>query len=162
MIVGGGAAEREEMQRVNIAGSNRLLETASAKGVARAVVASSALAVGVNRRPEPLDETANWAEHAFDLPYANDAPAGGTGGARQGDARVRRCRRVPGIYVRTGRSRRRAREQPAQDAHQRQAALYPPGGIWLSGCPRLCERHDIWLPSAADPDSAICSAATTS
>jgi dihydroflavonol-4-reductase len=26
--------------------------------------------VGVNRRPEPLDETANWAEHAFNLPYA--------------------------------------------------------------------------------------------
>ena len=68
--VGGGAKQLEEMRRINIEGTNRLLETAAAKGVTRAVVASSALAVGVNRRPEPLDETANWAEHAFNLPYA--------------------------------------------------------------------------------------------
>jgi len=68
--VGGGAKQLEEMRRINIEGTNRLLETAAAKGVTRAVVASSALAVGVNRRPEPLDETANWADHAFDLPYA--------------------------------------------------------------------------------------------
>ena len=70
VIVGGGTAQLEEMQRVNIDGTHRLLDTAAAKGVARAVVASSALAVGVNRRPQPLDETASWAEHAFDLPYA--------------------------------------------------------------------------------------------
>ena len=68
--VGGGAKQLEEMRRINIGGTNRLLETAAAKGVTRAVVASSALAVGVNRRPEPLDENANWAEHAFNLPYA--------------------------------------------------------------------------------------------
>ena len=68
--VGGGAKQLEEMRRINIEGTNRLLETAAAKGVTRAVVASSALAVGVNRRPEPLDETANWADHAFNLPYA--------------------------------------------------------------------------------------------
>jgi dihydroflavonol-4-reductase len=68
--VGGGTAQLDEMRRINIEGTNRLLDTAAAQGVARAVVASSALAVGVNRRPAPLDETANWAEHAFDLPYA--------------------------------------------------------------------------------------------
>ena len=68
--VGGGAKQLEEMRRINIEGTNRLLETAAAKGVTRAVVASSALAVGVNRRPEPLDETADWADHAFNLPYA--------------------------------------------------------------------------------------------
>jgi dihydroflavonol-4-reductase len=68
--VGGGPAQLEEMKRVNIEGSQRLLEAAAAKGVSRAVVASSALAVGVNRRPEALDETASWAEHSFDLPYA--------------------------------------------------------------------------------------------
>ncbi len=68
--VGGGAKQLEEMRRINIEGTNQLLETAAAKGVTRAVVASSALAVGVNRRPEPLDETANWADHAFNLPYA--------------------------------------------------------------------------------------------
>ena len=68
--VGGGAKQLEEMRRINIEGTNRLLETAAAKGVTRAVVASSALAVGVNRRPEPLNETADWADHAFNLPYA--------------------------------------------------------------------------------------------
>lgn len=68
--VGGGTKQFDEMRRINIEGTNRLLDTSAAKGVARAVVASSALAVGVNRRPEPLDETADWAEHAFNLPYA--------------------------------------------------------------------------------------------
>jgi dihydroflavonol-4-reductase len=68
--VGGGATQLDEMRAINVAGTNLLLDTAAARGVARAVVASSALAVGVNRRPEPLDETASWAQHAFDLPYA--------------------------------------------------------------------------------------------
>jgi dihydroflavonol-4-reductase len=68
--VGGGAKQLDEMRAINIAGTNLLLDTAAAQGVARAVVASSALAVGVNRRPEPLDETASWAQHAFNLPYA--------------------------------------------------------------------------------------------
>jgi dihydroflavonol-4-reductase len=69
--VGGGTKLLEEMRKVNLEGTQRLLDTAASAGVARAVVASSALAVGVNRRPEPLDETASWAEHAIDLPYAN-------------------------------------------------------------------------------------------
>ena len=69
--VGGGPAVLEEMQRINLAGTRRLLETAAASGVKRAVVGGSALAVGVNRNPKPLDESANWAEHAFDLEYAN-------------------------------------------------------------------------------------------
>ena len=68
--VGGGTAQFEEMKRINLEGTRRLLDTAAAKGVARAVVASSALAIGVNRRPEPLDETASWSEHGIDLPYA--------------------------------------------------------------------------------------------
>lgn len=68
--VGGGTKLLEEMREVNIGGTRALLNTSAAKGVARVVVASSALAVGVNRRPQALDETANWAEHAFDLPYA--------------------------------------------------------------------------------------------
>ncbi len=68
-----GAARNsiEEMQRINIAGTRQLLETAAASGVKRVVVAGSALAVGVNKNPTPLDESANWAEHAFDLQYAN-------------------------------------------------------------------------------------------
>ena len=35
-----------------------------------AVVASSCLAVGMNSRPEPLDEDADWGTHAVDIPYA--------------------------------------------------------------------------------------------
>jgi dihydroflavonol-4-reductase len=68
--VGSGAKLIEEMERINIAGTTQLLETAATTGVRRAVVAGSALAVGVNRNPKPLDESANWAEHAFDLRYA--------------------------------------------------------------------------------------------
>jgi dihydroflavonol-4-reductase len=68
--VGGGPKLIEEMEKVNIVGTRQLLETAAAAGVKRAVVAGSSLAVGVNRNPKPLDESANWAEHAFDLRYA--------------------------------------------------------------------------------------------
>ena len=69
--VGGDTALLDEMRRINVAGSERLLDTAAARGVSRAVVTGSALAVGVNRVPEPLDETADWSRHAFDFPYAN-------------------------------------------------------------------------------------------
>jgi dihydroflavonol-4-reductase len=68
--VGGGTKLLEEMREINIAGTQRLLDMAAGRGVTRVVVASSALAVGVNRRPQPLDETADWYEHAFNLPYA--------------------------------------------------------------------------------------------
>lgn len=70
--VGGGAQLREEMERVNIMGTKQLLETAAASGVRRAVVAGSALAIGVNRQPQPLDESADWSKHAFNLPYAHN------------------------------------------------------------------------------------------
>jgi dihydroflavonol-4-reductase len=66
----GGAQQLEEMQRVNVEGTRRLLQAAAAGGVGRAVVTGSALAVGVNRQPVPLNESASWAQHAFDLPYA--------------------------------------------------------------------------------------------
>jgi len=69
--VGSGAALLEEMQRVNVDGTQHLLRAAATSGVRRAVVAGSALAVGVNRQPVPLDETASSSQHAFDLPYAN-------------------------------------------------------------------------------------------
>jgi dihydroflavonol-4-reductase len=69
--VGGGARQLEEMQRVNVEGTRQLLQSAAANGVARAVVTGSALAVGVNREPVPLNESASWSQHAFDLPYAH-------------------------------------------------------------------------------------------
>lgn len=68
--VGEGGGLVEEMRRVNIDWSRQLLDIASSAGVRRVVVAGSALAVGVNRAPQPLDETASWAQHAFDIPYA--------------------------------------------------------------------------------------------
>ena len=68
--IGGGAALAAEMRRVNVDGTAELLRSAAAAGVRRAVVVGSALAVGVNREPAPLDERASWSQHAFDLPYA--------------------------------------------------------------------------------------------
>ncbi len=69
--VGGGADIVKEMRRVNVDGTQHLLDTAAGKGVARVVVTGSALAVGVNRRPQALTETADPSEHAFDVPYAS-------------------------------------------------------------------------------------------
>ncbi len=69
--VGGGAQLLQEMRRINVDGTRRLLLAAAASGVRRAVVTGSALAVGVNRKPVPLDESASWSEHAFDIPYAS-------------------------------------------------------------------------------------------
>lgn len=68
--VGGGAGLVDDMRRANVAGTVELLRSAAAAGVRRAVVVGSALAVGVNREPAPLDERASWSQHAFDLPYA--------------------------------------------------------------------------------------------
>lgn len=70
VLAGGGEEALKEMQRVNVVGTRLLLDSATAQGVTRVVMSSSALAVGVNRQPFPLDETANWSEHAVDLPYA--------------------------------------------------------------------------------------------
>jgi dihydroflavonol-4-reductase len=68
--VAGGARALEDMRRINVTGTRRLLETAAACGVARAVVVGSALAVGVNRTAAPLNESADWRTHAFNLQYA--------------------------------------------------------------------------------------------
>ena len=68
--VGGGPQAVDEMQRINVDGTRSLLQEAAASGVRRAVVTGSALAVGVNRQPAPLAESASWSEHEFDLPYA--------------------------------------------------------------------------------------------
>jgi dihydroflavonol-4-reductase len=68
--LGGGAPVLEQMRETNVAGTRRLLTTAADAGVRRAVVTGSALAVGVNKSPVPLDESADWSKHAFDLPYA--------------------------------------------------------------------------------------------
>ena len=68
--VASGPRVRAEMQRVNVTGTQHLLECAASRGVRRVVVAGSALGVGVNRRAQALDEDADWARNAFDAPYA--------------------------------------------------------------------------------------------
>ena len=68
--VAGGRETLDEMERINVAGPERLLDAAAAHGVSRAVVAGSALAVGVNRQASPLNEDASWSDHGFDFPYA--------------------------------------------------------------------------------------------
>ena len=68
--VAGGRETLEQMERINVSGTERLLDAAAAHGVSRAVVAGSALAVGVNRQASPLNEDASWSDHGFDFPYA--------------------------------------------------------------------------------------------
>jgi dihydroflavonol-4-reductase len=88
--VGGGKTLIDEMRQSNVAGSERLLNAAAAAGVSRAVVTGSALAVGVNRRPEPLNEQADAVQHAFAFPYAV---------IRQEAERVSLARARPGFEV---------------------------------------------------------------
>ena len=101
--VGGGAPAVEEMQRINVEGTRTLLQAAAANGVQRADVTGSALAVGVNRQPAPLDESASWSEHGLDLAVRQTPATGRVGCARPGDAAVCGDDRLPLIYVRAGR-----------------------------------------------------------
>jgi dihydroflavonol-4-reductase len=85
--VAGGAQLLHDMRQTNVAGTVELLRAAASAGVRRAVVVGSALAVGVNRQPSPLDERADWSAHAFDLPYAlirRDAEMAALAEAREG------------------------------------------------------------------------------
>lgn len=68
--LGDAADVKEQMQAVNVVGTRNVLDAATAAGAERIVVSSSALAVGLNPEPQPLDETADWATYRFDLPYA--------------------------------------------------------------------------------------------
>jgi len=69
-LVGVGGGLEERMEKMNVQGTRHLLDAAAEAGVKCLVITSSALAVGVNRRPEPLDETADWVTHRLKLPYA--------------------------------------------------------------------------------------------
>lgn len=66
--VGGGAEER--MRQSNVTGTRNLVQAAAQAKVARVVVTSSVLAVGVNHEKYPLDESADWDQHRFSFPYA--------------------------------------------------------------------------------------------
>ena len=70
IALGGGRQVAESLHKGNVVGTRHLLEAASDARVARVVVSSSALAVGLNREPGPLDEDADWQRCSFQLPYA--------------------------------------------------------------------------------------------
>jgi dihydroflavonol-4-reductase len=68
--LGGGEEVEKALHEGNVVGTRNVLDTATQAGVARVVVSSSVLTVGLNREPKPLDETADWGTCRFDLPYA--------------------------------------------------------------------------------------------
>ena len=70
IAMGGGPQVAESLHKGNVVGTLNLLEAAGKAGVPRVVVSSSALAVGLSREPRTLDETADWKQYAFRLPYA--------------------------------------------------------------------------------------------
>jgi dihydroflavonol-4-reductase len=70
IAMGGGPQVAESLHKGNVVGTLNLLEAAGKARVARVVVSSSALAVGLSREPRTLDETADWQQCAFRLPYA--------------------------------------------------------------------------------------------
>jgi dihydroflavonol-4-reductase len=70
IALGGGEQAAQALHKGNVVGTLSLLQAAADARVARVVVSSSALAVGLSREPRPLDETADWQRCAFQLPYA--------------------------------------------------------------------------------------------
>jgi dihydroflavonol-4-reductase len=70
IALGGGDQVARALYEGNVVGTANLLQAAADARVARVVVSSSVLAVGLSREPRALDETADWQRYAFRLPYA--------------------------------------------------------------------------------------------
>lgn len=70
LSLGGGEQIEKSLYEGNVIGTRNVLKAAAHAGVARVVVSSSVLTVGLNREPRPLDEAADWNRYAFSLPYA--------------------------------------------------------------------------------------------
>lgn len=70
IALGGGKEAEETMEQINVGGTRNLLQAATEAGVKRVVISSSSLVVGLNQESEPLNETADWGKHQFNLPYA--------------------------------------------------------------------------------------------
>jgi dihydroflavonol-4-reductase len=68
--LGGGADVEKVLHDVNVVGTRNVLDAATRAGIARVVVSSSSLAVGLSRGPQPIDEEADWNTCGCDLPYA--------------------------------------------------------------------------------------------
>jgi dihydroflavonol-4-reductase len=60
----------EHCRQVNVDGTANALRAARDAGVRRFIHASSIVAVGANRKPQPLDETAHWNLGDYRVPYA--------------------------------------------------------------------------------------------
>jgi dihydroflavonol-4-reductase len=70
LSLSGGEEVEKALFEGNVVGTRNVLDAATQAAVARVVVSSSVLTVGLNREPTPLDETADWDVFRFDLPYA--------------------------------------------------------------------------------------------
>ncbi|MDJ0568459.1 MAG: NAD-dependent epimerase/dehydratase family protein [Pleurocapsa sp. MO_192.B19] len=70
IALGGGQEAEETMKQINVVGTRNLLQAATEAGVKRVVISSSCLAVGLNHKPEPINETADWDKYQINLPYA--------------------------------------------------------------------------------------------
>ncbi len=68
--LGGGKEAAAQMEQINVVGTRNLLQAATEAGVKRIVISSSSLTVGLNQESQPLNETADWSKHEFNLPYA--------------------------------------------------------------------------------------------
>lgn len=66
----GGGKAIEEMKQINVGGTRNLIQAATEAGVKRLVISSSCLTVGLNNKPQPLNEAAEWNQYKFNLPYA--------------------------------------------------------------------------------------------
>jgi dihydroflavonol-4-reductase len=65
-----GPEVEKQMHQVNVIGSRNLLDAATKARVARVVMSSSSLAVGLAREAKPIDESAPWEVTGLELPYA--------------------------------------------------------------------------------------------
>ena len=70
ILFGAGEETERRLHDGNVLPVRAVIDAAVAAGVSRVVVSSSALALGLNREPTPLAESADWQTHAFHLPYA--------------------------------------------------------------------------------------------
>jgi dihydroflavonol-4-reductase len=65
-----GPEVEKQMHQVNVIGSRNLLDAATKARVARVVMSSSSLAVGLAHEPKSIDESAPWDTTGLQLPYA--------------------------------------------------------------------------------------------
>jgi dihydroflavonol-4-reductase len=70
LSLSGGPDVEKTLHEINVVGTRNLLDAATKAGVARVVVSSSALTVGLNREAKAIDESAPWDLCGLTFPYA--------------------------------------------------------------------------------------------